>query len=298
MPHLTSGSSAAPPFLLCLLVAFPISSFLVIMAQYIPASSPCFATWFKTLSSIFCDLISSNNMFHLGLLIVNPLHLPSATLPSYINTLQDSIPSSWSVTHQLYHASYYGDAVDATRVFILITDSDSSTILPTCKDFDSSSPIPSFNTHTSSYVTNPTNTTSIHLSHHQSDVSYDHLDSKPRVVAAIAPTSTPLSHCAAPNFILDPGFPLMEPTSHSYSNNYFGQRAGICSGSHHTEMFGRSVTNIELLLCYSIPLPIIPTSLDSDYFTAHLDTLLPSSLPFGVTSSICDNIINSSNILN
>ena len=94
----------------------------------------------------------------------------------------------------------------------------------------------------------------------------------PQIVAVLKPSSTPITSCFAPNFILDPSFPYMEPDPQCNFNEYFGKRAGICSGSHHDLIIGWSVTNVEALLCYFVSPHLITETLENPIFTNLFNT--------------------------
>ena len=204
----------------------------VFTATYVSSSAYSIDTWFHLLSSILASLINTSQVFHLGLLIINPSFISHASLMSYVSVLQHCIPPDWSVTHHYYSATYYMDAVDASRVFILVSAPTSTTTLPPPACFNPNLPIPSFTSHTSGYKHNPTNVTTISLQHSCRNVTVNEIDSKPRVIATVVPPSGTTSHCAASDFILDPAFPIMEPTGSSHSSTFFGCRAGVCISCH------------------------------------------------------------------
>ena len=62
-----------------------------------------------------------------------------------------------------------------------------------------------------------------------------------------------------------------------------------------TKIIARSMSNIELLMCYSIAHDTIKASLDRDYFTSTVDLLLASSIPLRLATSICTSFNGSYN---
>ena len=58
-------------------------------------------------------------------------------------------------------------------------------------------------------------------------IVYDAVDNKPRIVAVLLPQKYSIVATTSSNYVLDTGFPAMEPTLHLFDNNYFGRRAGL-----------------------------------------------------------------------
>ena len=102
----------------------------------------------------------------------------------------------------------------------------------------------------------------------------------------------------APNYIMDTGFPIVEPCAREYYTEYFERWPGLCCGDTHREtIIGRSISNIELLSWYSIPMEIISLSLDHSSFEDTLDDCLPHTVPWKIKYRVLSACITWCDIL-
>ena len=91
----------------------------------------------------------------------------------------------------------------------------------------------------------------------------------------------------------------MESSSRDYSTSHFGRRAGICRGNSDGKFIvGRSLSNIELLLCYSIPYSNLPLHLDSTSFDEIIDDCLPHSTPWNTKHQLLLAYVDWCDIIN
>ena len=75
----------------------------------------------------------------------------------------------------------------------------------------------------------------------------------------------------------------MEPSDLEYNNNAFGRRFGIPITDDNS-LCAKRASNRELLLCYSIPGDIIPSSTNAQHFSLCLDDNMHYCIPFCLCS--------------
>ena len=105
--------------------------------------------------------------------------------------------------------------------------------------------IPSTHDAIAAHTPPPASVSVISISTSTPAIAYNTIDSKPRVIAAIIPSSQSIQQSQAPNYILDFSFPMMEPSPVCYASEYFGRQAGLCCGETSSgAIIGRSISNI------------------------------------------------------
>ena len=122
-------------------------------------------------------------------------------------------------------------------------------------------------------------------------------DSKPRVIATIQPTNQPLSSTAACNYILDPAYPIFEPANTCYYNLYFGRHPSIWEpNASQSSIIAQHISNVDLLLSYTLPSTLPPSSTNDPTFTTWLDDHLPHSIQHLFSTSVLSSMLNASSI--
>ena len=103
------------------------------------------------------------------------------------------------------------------------------------------------------------------------DTSPSKLETRARVLAVFKSLSTPDIHTMSScNYVLDPGYPALEPSPREYCDNLFGWLFGVpCQDSQ--SFAARRLSNIELLPCYSIPQDMPYSLLDGVSYETWLD---------------------------
>ena len=88
----------------------------------------------------------------------------------------------------------------------------------------------------------------------------------------------------------------MEPEYELYSNKIFGRRFGIFIKYFGEEVFARSITNKEILMCYTGSEDICCPTIDHYFLTSWLDNYLPASIPWNLRQAVTLSIIDQSNL--
>ena len=101
---------------------------------------------------------------------------------------------------------------------------------------------------------------------------------KPHIIAAFHGPDSDISTISAPNFVLDPVSPAMEPSPREYINSLFGRRFGIPCYDNPT-VTARRLLNNELLQCYSVPEEYTFPVLNEDRFTTWFDDHMRYAIP-------------------
>ena len=110
------------------------------------------------------------------------------------------------------------------------------------------------------------------------------------IVAKFTPCDT-TSVIVANNCLSDTSLQVLEPTVVSLSNSVFGCRFGILLHCQDNHVIARSITNIELLLCYSIPITCLSTELNNISYSDFCDNCLPSSIPAKFCSHTLSHLV-------
>ena len=147
------------------------------------------------------------------------------------------------------NSTQYGDAIDSNQDIYLVTAS------LTNPDFIKPTP-QSQSSLFQSFLQQPpiqdSPTTTFTLRQSQLCAISEDQISGPMIVAKPTPCDK-TSIIVANNCILDTSLQGLKSTVASFSNSVLGRRFGILLDHHNSHVIARSITNIKLLLCYSIP---------------------------------------------
>ena len=117
---------------------------------------------------------------------------------------------------------------------------------------------------------------------------------KALIVVAVHPFSqTTISCFSGSSYVIDQQYLAMEPADREHNNSIFGRRFGvpITDGS---SISVKRLSNADLLRCYSIPLDILPRTIDSSPCTPFLDDNIQLCIPFQlreyVTNALLDHV--------
>ena len=242
----------------------------IIMITYIKDEVETIFNWFHTIGVLINSAITFSSKFRLGLLWVRADQFPTNVGKACLSITQACLPSEWCMTHFLIDPTVYGDVIEAYRYLIVVTKEVvaidvSPTSVGCIHDITKAGffkCLHSFSDYTG-IPSAPSVRTSIpfppHITQHTSNY-------KAHVIAVFhedTNTNFDIRNTAAPNYVLDPSYPAMEPSSSEYSNALFGRRFGVPCNT--TAVFtARRLSDSELLRCYSIPMLSDNTVFDSN----------------------------------
>ena len=104
------------------------------------------------------------------------------------------------------------------------------------------------------------------------------------VVAVVNPSNqTFIASYSFSNYILDPDFPVMDPSEHEYNNCVFGRRF-VITVSTAFSICARRISNGELLRYYFVPIESFLPSIDAPNYALLLDDNLHYCIPFCLRS--------------
>ena len=252
----------------------------VLEVTYNSISHAIFTQWLRKIANFLSVIADTREVFSFRIIWTRANYLPLLVWVNFHATLTKALQTPWFSQRHHSLSIEYGDVIDADIVFIIIYR---NTTITSNKISDAHTVIfvPSTHNAIAAHTPPPSSASVISISTSALAISYTTIDRKPRVIAAIIPSSQLIQKSHAPNYILDSSFPMMEPSPACYASEYFGWRAGLCCGNTGSDTFiGRSVSNIELLLCYSIPLDLIPPTLDNKTYKLMVDCCSPHSIPW------------------
>ena len=253
--------------------------------------------WLKQTSGLLGEVINSNPTFFFGLVWVSSSHFPPSLWSQCEHIFASSLPQDWCMHRFQLNAIFAGDAVSAQRHLLLIHHVDNRHITATFDSPVSHISPPSIAASTHIHQPNQDSITQFAFATKEYSISYNDCDITPRITHVIVPSSS-FANVSSSNYILDSAFPTFEPVAEHSSNEYLGRRSGLClSTPTSSTTFSRSLSNIELLLCYSIPYDNVHPYIDDTCYTNQLDDLLPHCIPFHLRHQTTTAIINSSTIL-
>ena len=266
---------------------------------YHPFNDYSFIQWVEHCAKFVANVIRISSLFQLGILWMRDSTLPMALWPHCRDILMKYLPSNWHVTRGSVRSPSCGDAINAYVVSIIVAKVECQSS-DACPLLDPTTDIPSIHDAISFHTPDPSSIATIAVKNEEDNaIWFDNIDTHPRVLAVLLCNGQRLQCSHSSNYILDPGFPMMEPAPQESSTEYFGRRAGLCRGdTNGAFIIGRSISNIELLLCYSIPYTMIPLQLDHTTYDDLLDDCLPHSVPWQTKNKLASAYINWCDILN
>ena len=268
----------------------------IIIVTYINNNIDSIFSWFHNVGTLLNAAMKFSSNFNLGLLWLRSDQFHDSVRSACLPIIQSVIPDDWCVTQHLINASDYGDAIDALRCLIVISHHipvvDVSTLVVgavTDAAQSSFSHCIMKNAHATIVHTN------IPFPRHEPQ-QRDNI--KAHVIAAFRPdTQQDLSSMASPNYVLDPGYPALEPAPKEYANNLFGRRFGVPCDDTNT-FCARALNNVELLLCYSVPLLSINTYIqETEYLTTWLDDYMRYAIPIKSFALVLSYLVEATGFL-
>ena len=255
--------------------------------SYINQCDLTFAQWTIYVTSIISSLTTNGEHFQLGIIWLPHTQLSVHQILTFTTALTAGISEPWAFSNHCMNSTLYGDAIDSNRDLYVVTTllNDSNFEVP--PSHSDSSLFQSF-LQQPPFPNSPTTTFTLR----QSQLCPQSQDQKsgPMIVAELTPSDT-TSAIIANNCILDTSSQGLEPTVASFSNSILGRRFGILLHRHDNHVIARSITNIELLLCYSLPMTCLSTDLNNISYSDFLDDCLPFAIPAKLRSSALSHLV-------
>ena len=246
--------------------------------------------WFNSISVIFGSATHKMEVFRIGMIWIHDSYFISDIANKCINILQSQLASDWVVSYSSFNAADYGDTIDSNRIMISILPCWAPTSLQLIPK------TPKVNDFTSGFTNGLVSTTTLRSVTMNFNVPHtsivEHTNNRAQILSIFhSRTLNDFEAFSASNYILDPGYPGLEPAPAAYSNNIFGRRFGVPVDN--VDGFTtRHLENTELLHCYSIPThQFHNSSLDNECYTEWLDDVIHYCIPIELFASVTSNLI-------
>lgn len=212
-----------------------------------PFNNYSFTQWQYACIELIALLVKISPVFHIRLLWTREQFLSTSIWLQCVPALAAVLPKGWSVKRNRVCSSSGGDTIHADIVFFVVVKTTycENNLYPSSDIIDH---IPSAAEAIVVHSPDPHSITTITVSIAYNAVKYDTIDNQPRVLAVLLENGQSMQRSHAPNYIMDTGFPIVEPCAREYYTEYFERWPGLCCGDTHREtIIGRSISNIELL---------------------------------------------------
>ena len=180
-----------------------------------------------------------------------------------ISTLRSPINNDWTITRWNINAADYGDTIDTTRSLLVISNQILNIPIAKAGPF---ADVFTFNSGYHRYLSPDAHTPIVHTTiRFPNYETHTQLECRALIMAACRPsTNADIKTLSVCNYVLDPGFPALDPSPVKYGNDLFGSRFGVPCDDRDS-FTAKLLSNAELIQCYYIPHDIMNSSLNSIY---------------------------------
>ena len=242
------------------------------------------STWLHNVGQLCQSAITRSPSLRLVCLWIHERFLCEGKVTSSMNMLRQILRTEWTLQYSSCRATHFGDPIDTCRYIVSISATSQTLEYVThtipigcqkCLDTNIVEPVTLKNL--------PSIAPTKHVI--REDRAYP-------VCVVYRSNNHDLASYSASNLILGPNYPALEPAPAEYANNIFGCRFGVLLENTSTSTCARRLSNIELLRCYSIIAPRLPTSFMDNTYTSMLDSNIHYCVPARMKSKILSTLID------